>query len=282
MQIQGLINEKYVHTVIRKRPADVHKGDCGRILIIAGKKEMTGAAVLSGKAAIKSGSGLVHMCTRKAVFPIIQISQPELICTTWRHTKKDLMRYDAIGIGPGMGVSRGTKEILKMILSTYKKTIIIDADGLNTVAKYKEMRSLIRNSNAQIVFTPHIAEAERLLDNVNLRDKTKDEIGEMLVKSYGCIAVVKGSETLVAVSGQDAYTNITGNPGMATAGSGDVLTGIITSFAGQGMKASDAAKAGVFVHGMSGDLAAETYGEYGLTAGNIADYVPFALKKLTD
>ncbi len=282
MKIQGLINEKYVHTVIRKRPEDVHKGDCGRILIIAGKREMAGAAILSGKAAIKSGSGLVHLCVQKKIFPVIQISQPELICTTWRRTKKDLMRYDAIAIGPGMGVSRRTKKILKTILSKYKKTVIIDADGLNTIAKYSELLGLIKGTNTELIFTPHTGEAERLLGNVNLRQQTKEKIGEMLVNKYGCTAVVKGSESLVAVSDRDAYINTTGNPGMATAGSGDVLTGIITSFAGQGMKASDAAKTGVFVHGMAGDLAARTYGEYGLTAGNIADYVPFALKKLTD
>lgn len=281
LKIRGLITEEYVRTVIRKRPRDVHKGNCGRVLIVSGRREMAGAAVLSGKGAIKTGSGLVHICTSKKIFSVLQVSVPELICTSWERTKNDLARYDAIAVGPGMGVSSRTKEILKKILSFYRKTVVIDADGLNTVAKYEGLRRLLKNTGAKVIITPHGGEAGRLLD-MNAKDKSKLELGAMLTEKYGCITVVKGHATLVAVSEDDAYTNTTGNPGMATAGSGDVLTGVIVSLAGQGLSAEDAARAGVFVHGMAGDLASETYGEYGLTAGNIADHVPFALKKLTE
>ena len=117
---------------------------------------------------------------------------------------------------------------------------------------------------------------------MSLKTLSKAEIGQALFEKFGCIAVVKGPATLVALSDKEAYTNTTGNPGMATAGSGDTLTGIITSLAGQGLTAQDAARAGVYIHGRAGDLASEKLGVRGLTASDIADYVPFALKEITD
>lgn len=282
MEIRGLIDREYAHTVIRKRPANVHKGDCGKVLIVAGSKGMAGAAVFAGKAAIKCGSGLIKICTKKEIFPVLQISVPECICVRWGKTKKDLMQYDSIAVGPGMGVGKRTKKILKRILTEYDKTVVIDADGLNTIAKYDKLQRLVQQTKAAVIMTPHIGEAKRLLGNTKIADLTKMQIASSLVQYYGCITIVKGNETLVAVSGEDAYTNTTGNPGMATAGSGDVLTGLITSLAGQGLAPSDAARAGVYVHGLSGDLAADKLGEYGLTASDIADYVPFALKELTE
>ena len=282
MEIRGLIDREYVHTVIRKRPIDVHKGDCGKVLILAGSKEMAGAAVFASRAAIKCGSGLVKTCTDRKIFPVLQLSVPEAICTAWGSTKDDLMQYDCIAIGPGMGVDRRSKNILRIVLTHFDKTVVIDADGLNTVAKNTELQQLVRETRASVIMTPHIGEAKRLLGNADIADSSRIEIASFLRKKYNSIIIVKGANTLVAVSDVDAYINTTGNPGMATAGSGDVLTGIITSLAGQGLAPEDAAKTGVFVHGLSGDLAAEKLGEYGLTASDIADYVPFALKELTE
>lgn len=282
MEIRGLIDREYAHTVIRKRPKDVHKGDCGKVLILAGSKEMAGAAVFASRAAIKCGSGLVKTCTNRKIFPVLQTSVPEAICMEWGNTKDDLMQYDCIAVGPGMGVDRRSKNILRMILKHFDKTVVIDADGLNTVARHAELQQLVRETKASVIMTPHIGEAKRLLGNADIADLTRIEIASFLRKKYGCIIIVKGTGTLVAVSDEDAYINTTGNPGMATAGSGDVLTGIITSLAGQGLAPFDAARAGVFVHGLSGDLAADKLGEYGLVASDIADYVPFALKELTE
>ena len=243
---------------------------------------MAGAAVFASRAAIKCGSGLVKTCTNRRIFPVLQTSVPEAICMEWGNTKDDLMQYDCIAVGPGMGVDRRSKNILKMVLKHFDKTVVIDADGLNTVARHAELQQLVRETHASVIMTPHIGEAKRLLGNVDIADLTRIEIASFLRKKYGCIIIVKGTGTLVAVSDEDAYINTTGNPGMATAGSGDVLTGIITSLAGQGLAPFDAAKTGVFVHGLSGDLAADKLGEYGLTASDIADYVPFALKELTE
>ena len=180
-----------------------------------------------------------------------------------------------------MGVDRRTREILKRILTEYAGTFIIDADGLNTIAKDAKLQVLLRSTKARVILTPHIGEAGRLLGQ-QIKGCAKEEIGQALWEKFHCAVIVKGADTLVALSGGDAYINTTGNPGMATAGAGDVLTGIIVSLAGQGLSTDDAARAGVFVHGMAGDMAAEKIGQHGLTASDIADYVPFALKEIID
>lgn len=284
MKITGLTDRTFANTVIRTRPREIHKGDCGRVLIIAGSKEMAGAAVFAARAAIKCGSGLVKVCTARQIFPVLQISVPEATCITWDKIKGDLSAFDAVAIGPGMGVGRRTKNILERVLREYTKTVVIDADGLNTVAGDSRLRQLVKAARAQVIMTPHIGEAKRLLDRGWSADEkgeaSKEAVAEALMKAYGCVAVVKGAGTLVADPDGEAYTNTTGNPGMATAGSGDVLTGVITSLAGQGLDPFSAARAGVFLHGLSGDLAAEQTGEYGLTASDIANYVPFAIKEL--
>lgn len=284
MENIGLTDRTFAHTVIRTRPREIHKGDCGRVLIIAGSKEMAGAAVFAARAAIRCGSGLVKVCTAKKVFPVLQISVPEATCITWDKIKKDLSVYDAVAIGPGMGVGRRTKRILEQVLRTYAKTLVIDADGLNAVAADSRLQALVGRTRAKVIMTPHLGEAKRLLaggwPEGNGGQPSKKAIAEALMKAYGCIAVIKGAGTLVADPEGEAYINTTGNPGMATAGSGDVLTGIITSLAGQGLDPFDAARAGVFVHGLSGDLAAEKTGEHGLTASDIAEYTPFAIKEL--
>jgi len=282
MKILGLTDRDFVHTVIKKRPRDIHKGDCGRVLLICGSEEMAGAAIFATKAAIKSGSGLVYTCTDRKIFPVLQISVPEGICKSWEKVKDDLSRYDAIAIGPGLGTGGDTAAMLLSVLSAYDGPVVIDADGLNVIAEHPSLQEAVQTTRAKVIMTPHVGEARRLVGQRAFRpDLYPMGVARILTEKYHCIVVLKGPGTLVALSYDEAYINTTGNPGMATAGSGDVLTGIIASFAGQGLAAGDAARAGVFVHGLAGDLAAEHFGEYGLVASDIADYVPFALKELT-
>ncbi|MBR3786546.1 MAG: NAD(P)H-hydrate dehydratase [Firmicutes bacterium] len=282
MKILGLTDRDFVHTVIKKRPRDIHKGDCGRVLLICGSEEMAGAAIFCTKAAIKSGSGLVYTCTDRRIYPVLQISVPEGICKSWDKVKSDLSQYDAVAIGPGLGTGGDTKAMLHAVLSSYDGPVIIDADGLNAVAAEPDLQALIRETRAKVIMTPHVGEARRLLGGQAADGElSREELAAALMDKYRSIIVMKGAGTIVALSADEAYINTTGNPGMATAGSGDVLTGVIASFAGLGMAAGDAARAGVFVHGLAGDMAAEHVGEYGLTASDIADYVPFALKELT-
>lgn len=281
MKITGLINLEYVNTVIKKRPKEVHKGNCGKLLIVAGSTGMAGAAVLSSKAAMKTGSGLVKVCIKKKLFPIIQMAVPEVICIKWGKTKNDLEQFDVIAIGPGMGAGKRTKKILEKILKTYTKTLVIDADGLNAVAKYN-LFGQVKAAKCNVVITPHIGEAKRLLNCQMITDLTPIQLADSLVAGISGIVVVKGPESLVAIDGQRAYTNTTGNPGMATAGSGDVLTGIISSLIGQGIAFEDGVKAGVFIHGMAGDLARDALGEYGMIASDIVSMIPTALKTITE
>ena len=279
MKIAGKIDNLYIETLLKQRPADIHKGDCGRILIVAGTEEMAGAAVLSGKGAICSGSGLVHICTDRKIFPVIQISQPELICTTWEKEAENLNRFDAVAMGPGLGVNHKTEEAAEKLLSEFENTLIFDADGPNTIAGSPLLQKKVKERGKSVIFTPHQGEAERLLSPVKLKQKSKEETAELLIEKYGCNVVIKGAETLVADYRGNGRINTTGNPGMATEGSGDVLTGIIASFAGQGLSPFEAAAAGVFIHGLAGDTGAGKTGEYGLTSGVIAGCIPSALKK---
>ena len=276
-----LITEEYVQSVIRKREPVAHKGDFGKILIVAGSETMTGAAVLAAKSALKAGSGLVKVCIPDKLFPVIQICVPEAICTTWGDVKNDLDSFDAIAVGPGMGTGIGSRDIIKKILLGYDGPLIIDADGLNTIADPKNgiTTDMVRNSEAQKIMTPHWGEAARLLQPLDLNDIKRGRAAEILTEKFRSVIVLKGEGTLVAITQQDISINNTGNPGMATAGSGDCLTGIITSFAGQGMGVPAAARAGVYIHGLAGDIAAEELGEYGMTAGDIAGHVPYAIKQ---
>ena len=252
------------------------------MLLVCGSEEMAGAAIFCTKAAIKSGSGLVYTCTDRRIYPVLQISVPEGICKSWDKVKDDLNQYDAIAIGPGLGTGSETAAMLIRVLSKYDGPVIIDADGLNVIATNTDLQDLIGKTRAKVIMTPHVGEARRLLGGQADKDgMSREELAAALMDKYQAIIVMKGAGTIVSLSADEAYINTTGNPGMATAGSGDVLTGIIASFAGQGMAADDAARAGVFVHGLAGDMAAAHVGEYGLTASDIADYVPFALKELT-
>ena len=287
MNIVGTTDQNFLSQLIKKRPRNLHKGDCGKVLAICGSEGMAGAAVFTSKAAMRCGSGLVKLVTPEVNFPVIQISVPEVICTKWDDVKDNLAQFDSVAIGPGMGKGERTRKLLEEVLEKYDGTIIIDADGLNTMAGNPDLWVLVQERTAKgkaVVMTPHTVEAGRLLAaellNRGPTEFSKKELAEMLVDKFGCVAVIKGENTLVAVSREEAFVNTTGNPGMATGGSGDVLTGIIASLAGQGLKAGDAARAGVFLHGMSGDLAAESLGEYGLIAGDIVDNLPLALKKI--
>lgn len=272
----SIITREFVQTIIEKREKEIHKGDCGRILIVAGSHGMAGAAILAATAALRTGSGLVQVAIPKELFPIVQVGIPEATCLERDLRNLDLSLYDAIAVGPGLGQSDESIDAVKYLLANYDGKMVLDADGLNILA-YNNLFDLIKNKE-NIVITPHMGEARRLLGY--LKEGRKETAIELYSKTKA-ITVLKGHATVVATDNEKTYINTTGNPGMATAGSGDVLTGIITSLLGQGKSAKEAALAGVFVHGLAGDLAAETVGEYGLIAGDIAYYTAIALKEIS-
>lgn len=282
MENTGIITKEYVHTVIKKRRKDIHKGDCGKVLVIAGSKGMAGAAVLAGLGAYRAGSGLVRIAIDEELFPIVQIGLPEATCISrdaFSGTPSQYEECDAIAIGPGLGDDNRNEEIIGNILKNYGGTLVLDADGLNTIAR-NDMTGEVKSTSADVVITPHEGEASRLLGIGldELRSMGRTEAALALSEKFSAVSVLKGAGSIVATAGGETYINSTGNPGMATGGSGDVLTGVIASLAGQGLSAEDAAKAGVFLHGLAGDIAANELSQHGLMAGDIARHIGYAVK----
>ncbi len=276
-----LINLEYVNTVIKERPRDIHKGDCGRVLVIAGSVGMAGAAMLCARGALRAGAGLVRISAPEELYPILQVGVPEATCVSRDISRLDYMAADAIAIGPGLGDDAGNGEIIRTILENYKKTVVLDADGINTIIR-ADLGQVLMNTEAKVIMTPHPGEAKRFLEYFGLDVNTKDrkKTVDDLVVCSNAICILKGRGTLVAAPHGKSYINTTGNPGMATGGSGDVLTGIITALAGQGIEPVDAARAGVFIHGLAGDISADQMGETGMTAMDIANNTALAFKQI--
>jgi NAD(P)H-hydrate epimerase len=278
MKNDGLITQAYVNTFIKKRERDIHKGDCGRVLVLAGSKGMAGAAVLCARAALRAGAGLVRVSVPEELFPILQIGIPEATCISRERELEDLTQYSAIAIGPGLGDDVRNGALIRKIIYATDKPVVIDADGLNLL---RNDLPAMRNAHAKLIITPHPGEAARLLGKTAAEiNKDRQESARGLAAATGAVAVLKGAGSVVATPDGKTYINTTGNPGMATGGSGDVLTGVIASLAGQGLEPLPAAAAGVFLHGLAGDLASEQKGEYGLIASDIADLVALAIKSI--
>ena len=284
---ESIINEKTVKNIIERRKREIHKGSCGRILIAAGSVGMAGSAVLAARGALRSGAGLVQLSVPQEIFPIVQTGVLEATCLTDSLDNIDLSRYNAAAAGPGLGDSRESVEKVRILLDSFDGPLVLDADGLNIAAR-EVFFDLMRARGGRLIITPHMGEARRLMAKDFSEKMTRRELAEALAEKTGAVTVLKGAGTVVAAEGQTTYTNTTGNPGMATAGSGDVLTGIITSLCGQRhsdgrpIEPLEAALAGVYIHGLAGDLGAEEKGEYGLIAGDIAEYTALAVKKILE
>lgn len=258
------------------RRSDTHKGSYGKIGVIAGSKNMAGAAMFAAESAYRMGCGLVKICTVEANREIIQTKLPEAVLTTYnpedksdvREAIKSTMAWsDVIILGSGLGTDLCAKYVVEKVLKNYDKTIVLDADGLNIVS---EDIALLDESKADIIITPHLLEMSRLTgDKVGDIKENKYDIARDFAKEHGVIVVLKDARTIVSNGEQQAYINITGNNGMATGGSGDVLAGIIAGLCGQDLDAFEAAKLGVCMHGMAGQEAAISRGRYSMIASDI-------------
>lgn len=272
-------SENYEHTdnvskdfkIFKKRDNNTYKGSYGKLAIFAGSMSMTGAPYFASLAAMRTGCGLSYLYVDENIQDILSIKLSETII---RNNKAyDLSDMDAILCGPAWSFKEDRDKMYKDIVEARKK-LVIDADGLKYIKKYKtkfEYRAII---------TPHFGEMARLLD-IDINEIIKDPIKYARVASdkYKVVVVLKGHNTVVLDKGHE-YINHTGNPGMATAGSGDVLAGIIASLLAQGFDEFDAAKYGVYLHGLAGDLAKEKYGEYSLIASDIIEFIPQAIKMM--
>jgi len=265
---------------LKPRAVDGHKGDYGKVCIIAGSVGMSGAAALAGRAALRCGAGLVRVATPKSVLPIVASIEPSF--TTISLPEDNLGRIsakaintilkavgenDAVAFGPGIGISGALRSVLETLLEQQQLRLVIDADGLNNLAGIKNWPDRLK---AKLIITPHPGEMRRLWSGL-LREQLppdRQQQAAQLAQQTKTVVVLKGAGTVVT-DGQRVYTNKTGNPGMATAGSGDVLTGAIAALMGQDLSDFDAAVLGVYIHGLAGDIAAEKLGQVSLMATDI-------------
>lgn len=247
-----------------------NKGSYGKILIIAGNETMSGAACFAAEAALRMGAGLVKVLSDAQNRRVLQTRIPECLFGERKDLEDSLKWCDCILFGPGIGVSDESKEMLEMILKKAKKPLVIDADGLNTISKYQ----IEIDYPYGLIMTPHLMEAARLL-SCDI-DQIKEDLcraAEELVDKYHCIAVLKDAATIVAREGDLVYINQSGNDGMATGGSGDVLAGMITGLLGGKADPSEAAVHGVYLHGLAGDYARKDLGAYSMIASDIITHI---------
>lgn len=265
--------------MLPKREQDSHKGTFGRVLIIAGSKNMAGAAYLSGKAAYRSGSGLVRIFTDEVNRQIIQTLLPEAVLTTYDGQKDGVDKLtetvswaDAIVFGPGMGRGAVTKAFLSILREHAEAPVIIDADGLNEISDMAAEEDYLKDFPVPVILTPHMLEMSRLSGH-SIGELKEDRIGigKAFAKEKQVVLVLKDSRTIVTEGNDRLYINQTGNSGMATGGSGDVLTGIMAGMIAAGMEPFEAAAMAVFLHGRSGDEAAKKYSERSMLAGDLID-----------
>ena len=275
---------------LKPRAIDGHKGDYGKVCVIAGSVGMSGAAALAGRAALRAGAGLVRVATPKSVLPIVASIEPSFTTialpedSAGRISAKAINtileaagQNDAVAFGPGIGTSGALRSILGALLDQQNLRLVIDADGLNNLPGIKNWPARLK---AKLILTPHPGEMRRLWSGL-LREELpadRQEQALQLAQRTNTVVVLKGAGTVVT-DGEKVYINKTGNPGMATAGSGDVLTGVITALLGQGLSDFDAAVLGVYIHGLAGDIAAEKFGQTSLIATDIIESLPDAFLK---
>ncbi len=267
-----------------------HKGNYGRIFILAGSRGMSGACVLTSNAALRSGAGLVTVgvpeslvlplakrFTEAMTKPLPETGSGSPDRRAFQSIRSFLKNQDVLAAGPGLSQNPSTQSLIRKLVLCSTKLMVIDADGLN--AFYGKI-NLLKKLKAPAILTPHPGEFLRLFGGSlpkNKKERCKRAL--QVSRQYKITLVLKGHETVVASPDGKIYVNLTGNPGMATAGSGDVLTGMIAALLGQGLKPFDAAKTGVYLHGLAGDLAAQKIGEISLVAGDLIDYLPRAFQK---
>ncbi|MBN1526366.1 MAG: NAD(P)H-hydrate dehydratase [Candidatus Omnitrophica bacterium] len=274
-----------------KRSPDAHKGDFGHVLAIAGSAGYTGAAYLTSQAAVLSGAGLVTLAVGKGIYPILAAKLTEVMVKPFFETKDSSLsllaekallnfseRCNCIAIGPGISQNKETQNLVRSFTKKCDKPLVIDADGLNAFAGQIEE---LKQVQAPHVLTPHPGEMARLTgkDSADVQTDRKD-IALNFAREYNTVLVLKGYRTIVASPTGDCHVNETGNAGMASGGTGDVLTGIIAAFIAQGLDTFTAAVLGVYIHGLAGDIAMKDKGVLALIATDLLDKLPEALKTL--
>lgn len=269
-----------------KRSRNSHKGTYGKVGFVSGSKGMAGAAVLNLNAALRCGSGLVKGFIPDEIYTVVEAMSLEAITCTYdvnnisfEKLQKEIIDYsDVAATGSGCANITDYAEVLKYLLNNCKQPLVIDAEGINKL----DLNKLKKHENP-VVLTPHYGEMAKLLNKNTdyLRTDIIEKCMDFSLK-YEVYLILKGARTVIACPEGQTFINTTGNPGMATAGSGDVLIGVIASFMGQGIEIKTALRTAVYLHGLAGDIGAAHVGEYSLTAGDLIKYLPDAVKVFTD
>ncbi len=277
------------HIKLPPREKDVYKGRMGEVLFIAGAASYFGAPYFSALSFLKAGGGYARLAAPVSITPFIAMKGSEIVFVPQKETKAGSLalenrdslvelseKMDMVVIGPGLSLDAETQQLVRELVRTIKKPILIDGDGITAIANELEM---IRERKGETILTPHLGEMARIAKkDTGEINAQKIDILQLTAMSLHAFIVLKGAHTLIGFPDERVFINLSGNPGMATAGSGDVLTGTIAAMFGLGMSLEDAVRKGVFIHGFSGDLAAADKGEDGITAQDILDYLPLAMK----
>ena len=287
---RATVEEDDVREILPVRLGNEHKGDVGRVLVIAGSRGFTGAASLTSMASMRMGAGLTYLAIPESLNPILEAKVTEVITLPVAEVDGSISedavdrlldegKYDSIAIGPGLSRKESAVRAVSRLLEKYRGPLVIDADG---VWALKGKLELLKGREVPPILTPHPGELGHLLDltpdEINRR---RMEVASEFAVKHGVVLILKGAPTVIGTPGGFLWINTTGNPGLASGGTGDVLTGMIASLLAQGVPPVESAIAGVYLHGLAGDLAAADLSEYSLMAGDLLDYIPDAINFLT-
>ncbi|MEW5909877.1 MAG: NAD(P)H-hydrate dehydratase [Thermodesulfobacteriota bacterium] len=289
--LQKLITPEMIGSILKSRPMDAHKGDTGHLLVVAGSVGKTGAAAMTSLSAMRSGAGLVTLCIPESLNPTVESLILEPMTHPLAETEPGILTESALepimaltpgkrslALGPGLGTADGTARLVMGLIERCDVPMIIDADGLNCLAG---SLNILKKAKAPLVLTPHPGEMSRL-SGISTQEIQKDRIShaKRFAKKFSVIVVLKGARTIIALPDGHLFVNSTGNPGMASGGMGDVLTGVIAGFMTQGYLPWEAACAGVYLHGAAADLLAERRGPIGFLASEVMEAVPEQIRKV--
>lgn len=282
-------DKNFVKRAVFNRPDDANKGTCGSLLSICGCYGMAGAAIMAGKAALRCGIGLLKMALPKSIYPIAAQNILESVYFPLSETQDGKISADntefllsqaekssAVLIGCGLSVCSNTKKLVTSFLRECTKPVVLDADALNCICDNPE---ILNDVVSPVIITPHPGEMSRLTGlSVREVNERRAEIASDFAKKYNVVCVLKGAGTIVADNSGRVLINMTGNSGMATGGSGDVLSGIASAFLTQGASALDAAAAGVYLHGLAGDIAKDRFGKISMLPTDLIDCIHIAFQ----
>lgn len=278
-----VLDHEKIWALLPDRPADGHKGTFGKILLLCGSRGYTGAAALAAMGALRSGAGLVYLAVPDSIYDIeaVKLTEPVIIPVAdedGRYAPASveqilslLQGKDAVLIGPGIGQSDGVEAVVCAVLEHFNGPVVLDADGINLMRMHKD---ILRGRTAPTILTPHDGEFVRF---GGVLESDRIASAKKLARDLGVIVLLKGHRTVIT-DGDSVYLNRTGNPGMATGGSGDVLAGVIVSLLGQGITPLEAAACGAWLHGAAGDICEKEIGQYGMLPSDMVNVLPRLLK----